>query len=107
MAANELSKPPATMNHASTVHSAVSPTSRRSSSVDALEIQRAAQAGIDTLTPERARDLLALFNGDFLEGLELDGCPELTSWLLFQRRRFRAWRVALLELAPLEVHAYA
>ena len=76
------------------------------SSVDALEIQRAAQAGIDTLTPERARDLLALFNGDFLEGLELDGCPELTGWLLFQRRRFRAWRVALLELAPLEVHAY-
>ena len=58
------------------------------SSVDALEIQRAAQAGIGTLTPERARDLLALFNGDFLEGLELDGCPELTGWLLAQRRRF-------------------
>jgi DNA-binding SARP family transcriptional activator len=65
--------------------------------VDALEIQRAARAGIDTLAPERVRTLLALFSGDFLEGLELDECPELTSWLLAQRQQFRAWRSALLE----------
>ena len=65
--------------------------------VDALEIQRAARAGIDTLAPERVRTLLALFSGDFLEGLELDECPELTGWLLAQRRRFRAWRSTLLE----------
>ena len=70
------------------------------SSVDALEIQRAARPASTRSRRERARDLLALFNGDFLEGLELDGCPELTGWLLAQRRRFRAWRVALLELAP-------
>ena len=64
--------------------------------VDALEIQRAARTGFATLAPEQARALLALFNGDFLEGLELDGCPGFTSWLLAQRRRFQAWRVALL-----------
>jgi tetratricopeptide (TPR) repeat protein len=74
--------------------------------VDAFEIQRAAHAGIGTLAPERARDLLVLFGGEFLEGLELDGCTELAAWLLFQRRCFSAWRAALLELAPLDVHAY-
>jgi DNA-binding SARP family transcriptional activator len=40
--------------------------------VDALEVQRAARAGIAGLEPARARDLLALFDGEFLEGLELD-----------------------------------
>jgi len=94
--------------------------------VDALEIQRAARKGFSMLTPERARELLALFNGDFLEGLEVDHCPGFTGWLLAQRRRFHAWRVALvqrllesapeaevishvekwLELAPFDVRAH-
>ena len=72
--------------------------------VDAHEIQRAARAGFTTLPLERARSLLALFGGEFLEGLEVDGCAEFTSWLLAQRRRYHAWRVALLlrliECAP-------
>ena len=63
--------------------------------IDALELERAAQVGIDTLAPERARALLPLFRGDFLEGLELGCCP-LSNWLLAQRRRFRAWHAALL-----------
>ncbi len=64
--------------------------------VDALEVQRVARAGISTLTPARARQLLELFDGEFLEGLELDDCPELTAWVLAQRRSFNAWRDALL-----------
>lgn len=68
--------------------------------VDALEIQRATQAGIGTLTPTRARDLLALFDGEFLEGLELDAGVELTAWVVAQRRRFSTWRVELLQRAP-------
>jgi DNA-binding SARP family transcriptional activator len=67
------------------------------STVDALEVRRAAQAGVSTVAAERARALLALFNGDLLEGLEIEHCPEFTAWLLAQRRRFRAWRLALLE----------
>ena len=63
--------------------------------IDAEELERAGQVGIDTLAPERARALLALFRGDFLEGLDLSGCP-LSNWLLAQRRRFRAWHAALL-----------
>ena len=43
--------------------------------IDALEVERAAQAGINTLAPERARALVTLLRGDFLEGLELDRCP--------------------------------
>lgn len=64
--------------------------------VDALEVQRAVRAGSSRLAPEQVRELLARFSGEFLEGLDLDGCPGFTSWLLAQRRRFHEWRVALL-----------
>ena len=66
--------------------------------------------GFRALAPEQARALLALFNGEFLEGLEVDHCPGFTGWLLAQRRRFHAWRVALLhrlvETAP-EAESFA
>ncbi len=65
--------------------------------VDAHEIQDACKAGIATMAPERARELLAHFSGTFLEGLQMDNCPEIAGWLLTQRRRFQAWHVALLE----------
>jgi tetratricopeptide (TPR) repeat protein len=68
--------------------------------VDALEVQRAAQAGIGTLTAARKRELLALFEGEFLEGLELDVSLELTAWVLAQRRQFNAWQTALLKRVP-------
>jgi tetratricopeptide (TPR) repeat protein len=68
--------------------------------VDALEVQRAAQAGIGTLTAARKRELLALFDGEFLEGLELDVSLELTAWVLAQRRQFNAWQTALLKRGP-------
>jgi len=65
--------------------------------VDALEIQRAARAGLGKLGAERVRTLLALFGGEFLDGLEVDRCASFTGWLLAQRRRFHDWRVALLQ----------
>jgi len=65
--------------------------------VDAVEIARAAEAGIATLTPERQRTLALLFNGDFLEGLEIGRSPAFNGWLTAQRRRFRACQAALLE----------
>jgi DNA-binding SARP family transcriptional activator len=94
--------------------------------VDALEIQRAARNGFSTLAPGRARALLELFGGDFLEGLDIDRCPGFAGWRLAQQRRFRAWQVALLhrlvesapeaeslelvekwlQLAPYDVHAH-
>ena len=94
--------------------------------IDAIEVQRAARKGFATLSPERARALLGLFRGDFLEGLEIDRCPGFAGWRLAQQRCFRAWHVALLhrlvesapeaeflelvekwlELAPYDVHAH-
>ena len=68
--------------------------------IDALEVQRAAQAGIARLELPRARDLLTLFDGEFLEGLELDSSLELTSWVIAQRRRFAAWRSQLQQRIP-------
>jgi len=65
--------------------------------VDAIEIARAAQEGIEPLAPERQRALAMLFNGDFLEGLEIDRSPVFNGWLTAQRRRFRGCHAALLE----------
>ena len=65
--------------------------------VDAIEIARATERGVETLAPERSRTLSALFNGDFLEGLEIDRSPAFSGWLTAQRRRFRGCHTALLE----------
>jgi DNA-binding SARP family transcriptional activator/Flp pilus assembly protein TadD len=67
------------------------------SGVDAREVQGAMQSGRASLSPQKLRELQALYRGEFLEGLELEYCPEFTAWLIAQRRRFRDWRIALLE----------
>lgn len=65
--------------------------------VDAIEISHAIEEGIETLAPERQRTLSMLFNGDFLEGLEIERSPVFDGWLTAQRRRFRGCHAALLE----------
>jgi DNA-binding SARP family transcriptional activator/TolB-like protein len=65
--------------------------------VDAVEISQATQSGIGSLSPARLRELCALFNGELLDGLEVDRNPGFNSWLTAQRRRFRSCHTALLE----------
>jgi DNA-binding SARP family transcriptional activator len=65
--------------------------------VDAIEITRAAQEGIEALPAERLRTLSTLFAGDFLDGLEIERSPVFNGWLIAQRRRFRGCHAALLE----------
>jgi DNA-binding SARP family transcriptional activator len=65
--------------------------------VDAIEIARAVQEGLETAAPERQRTLANLFAGDFAEGLEIDRSPAFNGWLTSQRRRFRSCHAALLE----------
>jgi len=65
--------------------------------VDALEVLRASDAGIEKLAPERLRALSLLFDGEFLEGLEIERAPAFNGWLTAERRRFRSCHVALLE----------
>jgi DNA-binding SARP family transcriptional activator len=65
--------------------------------VDTAQIVRATSEGLDRLAPERLRWLLALFAGDFLDGLEIDRSPQFNAWLVAQRRRFRASQTAVIE----------
>lgn len=65
--------------------------------VDAIQVARAIEEGIETLTPQRQRALAALFTADFLEGLEIARSPLFNGWLTAQRRRFRGCHAALLE----------
>jgi DNA-binding SARP family transcriptional activator/TolB-like protein len=79
-------------------------------SVDALDAEQAAKAGVEKLEPARQRDLAGMFEGDFLEGLELARAPVFGSWLTAHRRRFRAVQAALLErlaAAPDDKEAFA
>lgn len=65
--------------------------------VDALGVAQAMEAGVTSLSPERQHGLAKLFEGDFLEGLDIARCPAFSAWLTAQRRRFRACQTALLE----------
>lgn len=65
--------------------------------VDVAEISAASATGLEKLGATRLGELSTLFTGDFLEGLELDRCPDFAAWLMAQRRRFRAYHVAVLE----------
>jgi TolB-like protein len=65
--------------------------------VDALDVAKATQAGLATLSTDRLRTLAQLFQGDVLEGLEIERSPVFYGWLTAQRRRLRACNAALLE----------
>jgi DNA-binding SARP family transcriptional activator/uncharacterized protein YukE len=65
--------------------------------VDVLDVLRAAEAGIETLSLEPLGALAASFEGEFLESLAIDGSPVFTAWLTAQRRRLRSCRTAVLE----------
>lgn len=64
--------------------------------VDAVEVARSAESGLEGLAPERRRALAQLFAGDFLEGLALSGHPAYAGWLTAQRRRFGGLQIRLL-----------
>ncbi len=65
--------------------------------VDALDVLRGAEEGIESLAVERQRQLYELFTGDFLDGLDIDRSPLFDAWLTAQRRRLSGCRTALLE----------
>lgn len=65
--------------------------------VDALSVARHAQEALADSSPSELRSLLALFRGDFLEGLVVDGAPLFENWLAGQRHRFAQLRQLLLE----------
>lgn len=60
--------------------------------VDVIEVERALAAGIPAVASQRLGEVLDWFRGDVLEGLEVEGSAELTTWLAARRQRFRARR---------------
>lgn len=71
-------------------------------SVDVGEVDRAVREGLGALDRERLRALARLFAGEFLEGLEIERSTLFSGWLLAQRRRLRACRIAILEHLALD-----
>ena len=68
--------------------------------VDVVEIESATRAGLAALDTAPLVELSALFGGELLEGVELDGSASFTAWLAAQRQRFRTMHIAALaELA--------
>ncbi len=65
--------------------------------VDAVEVDRAVQSGVGQAASERLTEICNLFGGDLLDGLQLDGNPELNGWFVAHRHRYRALRIAVLE----------
>ena len=65
--------------------------------VDALDVIRASDRGLQTLPPARLQALARSFAGDFLEGLEIDRNPAFNGWLTAQRRRLRGCQAGVLE----------
>ena len=64
--------------------------------IDALAVDQALKAA-ESPSVERLRAIAALFRGDFLDGLHIEGNPQFNSWLLTQRHRFRSHHIALIE----------
>jgi len=59
---------------------------------DVRSIDACAGSGISGATTEALVGTLALFRGDLLEGVELDGAPELSAWLAARRQSYRSLR---------------
>ncbi|HSD28737.1 MAG TPA: alpha/beta fold hydrolase [Vicinamibacteria bacterium] len=83
-------------------------------SVDALEVREAASRGLDRLSVESLRELVAMFRGSFLEGLELPEFHEFEAWRVAEREELRQVHrrilrdlVCRLEAAPEEALAPA
>jgi DNA-binding SARP family transcriptional activator/TolB-like protein len=65
--------------------------------VDALFVARNTQKTLTSGSPNDLRSLLALFRGNFIEGLSTDGAPPFENWLASQRHRLGQLRQQLLE----------
>lgn len=68
-----------------------------------LQLGRSLSITVDTHAFEAAcaagewNEALQLYNGDFLEGLSIDGCPEFEEWAFFRREALRSKLVHALE----------
>jgi TolB-like protein/DNA-binding SARP family transcriptional activator len=65
--------------------------------VDALEVASAMERDIEALGVDELQALIELYNGELLEGLVIERCPEFNVWLTGQQSRYAAFRATLLQ----------
>jgi DNA-binding SARP family transcriptional activator len=65
--------------------------------IDAASVACSTQKALTSGSPSDLRSLLALFRGDFLEGLRVNSAPSFENWLASQRHRFGQLHQQLLE----------
>jgi len=65
--------------------------------IDVLELRRRVGAGLDAMTADQLADTASAFRGEFLEGLDLDSCPEFQAWCLAERQELRMLRCRVLK----------
>jgi DNA-binding SARP family transcriptional activator len=65
--------------------------------IDLLTVRERLDHGVDSLSVDELRDLASRFRGEFLEGLELDSCPDFQSWCMAEREDMRGRQVTVLE----------
>jgi DNA-binding SARP family transcriptional activator len=65
--------------------------------IDVLDLRRRMGAGLDSMTANQLTDAEAAFRGEFLEGLELDSCPEFQAWCMAERQELRMLRCRILK----------
>jgi DNA-binding SARP family transcriptional activator/TolB-like protein len=65
--------------------------------IDAVCVVQQSQSTLSNGSSSDLRSLLALFRGDFLEGLSVERAPSFENWLAGQRHRFGQLRQQLLE----------
>jgi TolB-like protein/DNA-binding SARP family transcriptional activator/Flp pilus assembly protein TadD len=63
--------------------------------LDTRDIARAVEPGVSAASIEGLAAALSQFRGELLEGIELDGAPELSTWLSARRQSYRALRIAI------------
>jgi len=63
--------------------------------LDTRDIESAAEPSVTAASSERLSAALELFRGDLLEGIELDGAPELSTWLSARRHAYRSLRITI------------
>lgn len=64
--------------------------------IDARTVHDAVADGLEGLSLARLEGLADAFRGEFLEGLDLTGCPDFHAWILSQRQQAAALRKSIL-----------
>jgi DNA-binding SARP family transcriptional activator len=64
--------------------------------VDATEVRRALEGGVEAAPTDVLREAAARFRGEFLEGLDLPSCYRFHEWCVGEREALRSLRVRVL-----------